>query len=84
MIGANVHFSKYFDKYAMIAREEKFPEIYHTHDRILLFVSALYGSAHAALVDAQHQRRLNDVGQRLHLLVAEHGLEHGEHALRRG
>ena len=26
----------------MIAREEKFPEIYHTHDRILLFVSAFY------------------------------------------
>ena len=42
-IGANLHFSKYFEKYAMIAREEKFPEIYHTHDRILLFVSALYG-----------------------------------------
>ena len=35
------------------------------------------GSAHAALVDAQHQRRLNDAGQRLHLLVAEHCLEHG-------
>ena len=27
----------------MIAREERFPEIYHTHDRILLFVSAFYG-----------------------------------------
>ena len=42
-VGANPHFSKYFEKYAMIAREENFPEIYHTHDRILLFVSALYG-----------------------------------------
>jgi hypothetical protein len=41
-------------------------------------------SAHLALVDAQHQRRLDDVCQRLHLLVAEHRLEHGEHALRRG
>ena len=33
-------------------------------------------SAHAALVDAQHQRRLDDVRQRIHLLVAEHRLEH--------
>ena len=41
--GANLHFPKYFAKYARLAREEKFPEIYRTRDRILLFVSALYG-----------------------------------------
>ena len=42
-VGANLHFPKYFEKYARLAREEKFPEIYRTRDRILLFVSALYG-----------------------------------------
>ena len=41
-------------------------------------------SAHLALVGAQHQRCLDDVRQRLHLLVAEHRLEHGEDTLRRG
>ena len=40
-------------------------------------------SAHLALVDAQHQRSLDDVRQRLHLLVAEHRLEHGENTLGR-
>ena len=29
-IGANVDFPKYFEKYARLARKEKFPEIYHT------------------------------------------------------
>ena len=43
VLGANLHFQKYFEKYARLAREEKFPEIYRTRDRILLFVSALYG-----------------------------------------
>ena len=38
-------------------------------------------SANAALVDAQHQCGLDDVGQRLHLLVPEHCLEHREHIL---
>ena len=38
-------------------------------------------SAHAALVDAQHQRRLDDICERLHLLVAKHRLEHGEDTL---
>ena len=43
VLGANLHFPKYFEKYARLAREEKYPEIYRTRDRILLFVSALYG-----------------------------------------
>ena len=43
VVGANLHFPKYFEKYARLAREEKFPEYRSTRDRILLFVSALYG-----------------------------------------
>ena len=33
-VGANLHFPKYFEKYARLAREEKYPEIYRTRDRI--------------------------------------------------
>ena len=55
-LGANLDFGKHFEKYARLAWEQKFPEIYHawltreqklpeiyliTRDRILLFVSAL-------------------------------------------
>ena len=35
-IGANLDFRKYFEKYAGLAREQKFPEIYLTRHRILL------------------------------------------------
>ena len=34
-IGANVDFPKYFEKYDRLVRKEKFPEIYHTCDKIL-------------------------------------------------
>ena len=38
-------------------------------------------SANTALIVAQHQRRLDDVDKRLHLLVAKHCLEHGKDTL---
>ena len=38
-------------------------------------------STYGALVNAQHERRLNDVGEGLHLLITEHRLEQREHAL---
>ena len=41
-------------------------------------------SADTALIHAQHQRRLDDICQCLHLLIAEHRLEHREDALSRG
>ena len=59
-LGANVDFPKYFEKYDRLVRKEKFPEIYHTCDKILLFIyeycsqSYCAHSAHAALVDAEH------------------------------
>ena len=43
-LGANVDFRKYFEKYAWLTREQKFPEIYLTRDRILLFVSRVPNS----------------------------------------
>ena len=30
VVGANLHFPKYFEKYDSLVRKEKFPEIYHT------------------------------------------------------
>ena len=56
-VGANVDFPKYFEKYDRLVRKEKFPEIYHTCDKILLFIyeyssqSYCAHSAHVALVD---------------------------------
>ena len=56
-IGANLDFPKYFEKYDRLVRKEKFPEIYHTCDKILLFIyeyssqSYCAHSAHVALVD---------------------------------
>ena len=56
-LGANVDFPKYFEKYDRLVRKEKFPEIYHTCDKILLFIyeyssqSYCAHSAHVALVD---------------------------------
>ena len=41
-------------------------------------------SAHRALVDTQHQRRLDDFRQRIYLLVPKHGLEQREDTLSRG
>ena len=58
--GANLDFPKYFEKYDRLVQKEKFPEIYHTCDKILLFIyeycsqSYCAHSAHAALVDAEH------------------------------
>ena len=60
VFGANLDFPKYFEKHDRLVRKEKFPEIYHTCDKILLFIyeycsqSYCAHSAHAALVDAEH------------------------------
>ena len=47
-------------------------------------LSSRMGSADLALVDAQHQRSLDDIRQCLHLLVTKHCLEQREDTLCRG